>query len=356
MAWERANGRPPTEAELNRMLVRSPADPMPERSHDRSPVGTIGRDTLEHWDAAGWRAWSSARYRVLGPCGRDRPSDGRLWWWYHAGRRRAELGWQPTCRRRKSRSRPRPRSPEATRVHRSLPRSRHQAEEDSAADQEAIYRLLQAARLGWRSSDVDCGDFDTHAHAQSFFKGTGGRSPTIRTDSTLTTTASACESSFPTVRRSLVAGVPRRRHRGWCRPRTPVADRGRRSRPDGARRSLAHQPHRAPTQSDQDRPAGPRPDARRDQPGCDPGQSRVDCLQSGLGGDRRARHPPTPARSSWPRSIEYGYADRNPAHYQEDHLVPLELGGAPRDPRNLWPQPNDGDAARRNGHWKQGKG
>lgn len=38
--------------------------------------------------------------------------------------------------------------------------------------------------------------------------------------------------------------------------------------------------------------------------------------------------------------VEYGYADRNPSHYQEDHLVPLELGGAPRDPRNLWPEPN----------------
>jgi hypothetical protein len=38
--------------------------------------------------------------------------------------------------------------------------------------------------------------------------------------------------------------------------------------------------------------------------------------------------------------IEYGYADRDPSHYQEDHLVPLELGGAPRDPRNLWPEPN----------------
>lgn len=38
--------------------------------------------------------------------------------------------------------------------------------------------------------------------------------------------------------------------------------------------------------------------------------------------------------------VEYGYADKNPAHYQEDHLVPLELGGAPRDPRNLWPEPN----------------
>jgi hypothetical protein len=38
--------------------------------------------------------------------------------------------------------------------------------------------------------------------------------------------------------------------------------------------------------------------------------------------------------------VEYGYADRNPTHYQEDHLVPLELGGAPRDRRNLWPEPN----------------
>jgi hypothetical protein len=38
--------------------------------------------------------------------------------------------------------------------------------------------------------------------------------------------------------------------------------------------------------------------------------------------------------------IEYGYADRDRSHYQEDHLVPLELGGAPRDPRNLWPEPN----------------
>ncbi len=39
--------------------------------------------------------------------------------------------------------------------------------------------------------------------------------------------------------------------------------------------------------------------------------------------------------------VQYGYTDRNPTHYQEDHLVPLELGGAPRDPRNLWPEPNN---------------
>ena len=27
------------------------------------------------------------------------------------------------------------------------------------------------------------------------------------------------------------------------------------------------------------------------------------------------------------------------SRYEEDHLVPLELGGAPSDPRNLWPEP-----------------
>jgi hypothetical protein len=37
--------------------------------------------------------------------------------------------------------------------------------------------------------------------------------------------------------------------------------------------------------------------------------------------------------------VQYGYSDRDPSHYEEDHLVPLELGGAPRDPANLWPEP-----------------
>jgi hypothetical protein len=35
---------------------------------------------------------------------------------------------------------------------------------------------------------------------------------------------------------------------------------------------------------------------------------------------------------------EYGLAG-DPADYQEDHLVSLELGGHPTDPRNLWPEP-----------------
>jgi hypothetical protein len=30
--------------------------------------------------------------------------------------------------------------------------------------------------------------------------------------------------------------------------------------------------------------------------------------------------------------------DQNPAHFEEDHVISLELGGHPRDPRNLWPE------------------
>ena len=29
----------------------------------------------------------------------------------------------------------------------------------------------------------------------------------------------------------------------------------------------------------------------------------------------------------------------SPTQYQEDHLISLELGGHPTDPRNLWPEP-----------------
>ena len=37
--------------------------------------------------------------------------------------------------------------------------------------------------------------------------------------------------------------------------------------------------------------------------------------------------------------VVYGYRDHLLADYEEDHLVSLEIGGAPRDPKNLWPEP-----------------
>jgi hypothetical protein len=50
--------------------------------------------------------------------------------------------------------------------------------------------------------------------------------------------------------------------------------------------------------------------------------------------------PPTSYTSALKvrQMLEYGEAGA-PAAYQEDHLISLELGGDPTDPRNLWPEP-----------------
>lgn len=39
------------------------------------------------------------------------------------------------------------------------------------------------------------------------------------------------------------------------------------------------------------------------------------------------------------QKVDYGEQNISNADLEEDHLVPLELGGAPKDPNNLWPQP-----------------
>ena len=40
---------------------------------------------------------------------------------------------------------------------------------------------------------------------------------------------------------------------------------------------------------------------------------------------------------------KYGYPLADIHDYEEDHLVPLCLAGAPQDPANLWPQPRFGE-------------
>lgn len=35
---------------------------------------------------------------------------------------------------------------------------------------------------------------------------------------------------------------------------------------------------------------------------------------------------------------QYGYSDHRARDYEEDHLVSLEIGGSPTDPKNLWPE------------------
>jgi hypothetical protein len=39
----------------------------------------------------------------------------------------------------------------------------------------------------------------------------------------------------------------------------------------------------------------------------------------------------------------YNHHTDNPLHFELDHLIPLEIGGAPSDTHNLWPQPYVGE-------------
>ncbi|MEY9967992.1 hypothetical protein ABIA33_006072 [Streptacidiphilus sp. MAP12-16] len=83
-------------------------------------------------------------------------------------------------------------------------------------------------------------------------------------------------------------------------------------------------------------------------PNCTPGATNPDVTQDTIdsticvSGWTATVRPPTSYTN--PLKIEqiaeYGYADTSPSSYEEDHFIPLELGGAPRDPQNLWPEPH----------------
>ena len=54
----------------------------------------------------------------------------------------------------------------------------------------------------------------------------------------------------------------------------------------------------------------------------------------------RTIRPPTDYTSRLKLDQMRAYGLRgSPADFQEDHLISLELGGHPTDPRNLWPEP-----------------
>src|SRR5277367_5036528 len=44
---------------------------------------------------------------------------------------------------------------------------------------------------------------------------------------------------------------------------------------------------------------------------------------------------------------QYGYSDPKLKDYEEDHFIPLEIGGNPKDPKNLWPEPYDTNFSRK---------
>jgi hypothetical protein len=77
-----------------------------------------------------------------------------------------------------------------------------------------------------------------------------------------------------------------------------------------------------------------------------PGVVNPDVTQGTIGsticarGWTRTIRPPTSYTSALKveQMRQYGVGG-SPVGYQEDHLISLELGGDPRDPRNLWPEP-----------------
>ena len=57
-------------------------------------------------------------------------------------------------------------------------------------------------------------------------------------------------------------------------------------------------------------------------------------------GYTRTVRPPESITEPEKRASLDAYGDDGPLHhYEYDHLVPLELGGAANDRRNLWPEP-----------------
>lgn len=55
----------------------------------------------------------------------------------------------------------------------------------------------------------------------------------------------------------------------------------------------------------------------------------------------KSERPPTSYTNKLKREgfDQYGYTDREMKDYEEDHLISLEVGGNPTDPKNLWPEP-----------------
>jgi hypothetical protein len=83
---------------------------------------------------------------------------------------------------------------------------------------------------------------------------------------------------------------------------------------------------------------------------CTPGVTNPDVSQSTIGsticvsGWTATVRPPTSYTNALKTQgiKDYGYSDTSLSSYEEDHFLPLELGGSPRDPKNLWPEPHAG--------------
>jgi hypothetical protein len=72
-------------------------------------------------------------------------------------------------------------------------------------------------------------------------------------------------------------------------------------------------------------------------------QSNIEATICVSGWTRTVRPPTSYTNKLKVRGIEqYGFADKTLGDYEEDHLVPLAVGGSPRSSKNLWPEPYRG--------------
>jgi hypothetical protein len=91
-------------------------------------------------------------------------------------------------------------------------------------------------------------------------------------------------------------------------------------------------------------PAPPGLDVLPD-PSCTPGATNPDVTQDNIAsmicrrGWTRTVRPPVAYTDQLKREQMAAYETGATGQYEEDHLIPLELGGAPSGPRNLWPEP-----------------
>jgi hypothetical protein len=79
---------------------------------------------------------------------------------------------------------------------------------------------------------------------------------------------------------------------------------------------------------------------------CTPGATNPDVTQATIGtticrsGWTATVRPPESVTEPLKLNQMAAYGETGPpSGYEEDHLIPLELGGAPADPHNLWPEP-----------------
>jgi hypothetical protein len=94
-------------------------------------------------------------------------------------------------------------------------------------------------------------------------------------------------------------------------------------------------------------PAGFLPNAKRTPGVTNPAVTQANIRRTiCVSGYTKTVRPPASFTTALKRNqLASGYAYRGvmaTSYYEEDHLISLELGGAPRDPKNLWPEPYNG--------------